>query len=842
MNPPKQALLLGCLLAAAVCVPARAYVLEGVQWPANTSIVLGLQLGSPQGALIDGSTSWDEVFKDATAIWNPYLDSGVQLVTATTNVTPAQNDGHNTIFFSPTFFGESFGDDTLATTAYLYHPSTHLTYEADIGFNSAKPYNSYRGNLRISAAGSVYDLRRVALHELGHVLGLAHVPQSAQAIMTPVTTDLDTIQADDIAGVESLYGNPAPAAPVIHGDLGTGGLVGDPFTYQITAANQPTGFSAIGLPPGLSIDTASGLISGTPATAGTYNVTINATNTAGTGQATLDLVFSQTPKITGTRDFTAYLGRVFYDQITTTGMATGFLFLNGGLPPGLTLDPATGLLSGTPTQVGDFSFQAEANNAVGSDEEIFGVTVDYDATLTVVAISSFGTDALIRAADGNLYGTDGGNTVYRLTPGGNYSKLYTFAPNGPFAPDDLHQAADGSFYGATSAGGTGFAGTVFKLTADGTMTTVGNFPTGVGESYSATNVLLASDGNYYGTLQPYLGAAVPGGVIYKLAPDGTFTLLHQFNGTDGYYPSALIQAGDGNFYGTTYQGGSGNFGTVFRIAPDGTYTILHGFTSGAGAYPLAPLIQAADGNFYGTTSAGGTGDGTVFQMTPDGTLTTLHAFTGADGGLPKAALAQSSDGNFYGSTANEAVALSAGDTNVTLFELTPDGTLTTIHTFTPTEGNPAPLPLVPDGTGNFYGAAVGLTGNLIFKETPTAVPLTYAPPGSSVVPAATLAATAPRATVGGAAGVVTATLSAAQATAVKVHYVVKGSAINGTDYLSLSGTIKFKPGQTSKNLTIVPAGNLEGAASKKLKLALTPGNGYTVGTLAPVKIKILPGG
>ena len=146
-----------------------------------------------------------------------------------------------------------------------------------------------------------------------------------------------------------------------------------------------------------------------------------------------------------------------------------------------------------------------------------------------------------------------------------------------------------------------------------------------------------------------------------MTPSGTVTVLHAFVGgkTDGANPqAALIQATDGNFYGTTLSGGPSDNGTVFQMTPGGTVTVLHAFAGGTtdGANPTAALIQATDGNFYGTTSSGGTSAffGTVFKMTPGGALTILYrftdGFTGGVPGAPYASLIQATDGNFYGTT------------------------------------------------------------------------------------------------------------------------------------------------------------------------------------------------
>jgi len=194
------------------------------------------------------------------------------------------------------------------------------------------------------------------------------------------------------------------------------------------------------------------------------------------------------------------------------------------------------------------------------------------------------------------------------------------------------------------------------------------------------SLIQAADGDFYGTASS--GGSAGLGTVFKITAAGTFTVLHHFTGgpADGAQPNAsLVQGPDGSLYGTTVRGGTAELGTVFRIAAS-VVTVLHSF-SGApdGALPYAALIRARDGNFYGTTSAGGLGFGTIFMMTPDGTLTVKHSFTlAAEGGGPSAGLLQASDGNFYGT------ATYGGGSPVccgTAFRMTADGTFTIIYHF-----------------------------------------------------------------------------------------------------------------------------------------------------------------
>ncbi len=183
------------------------------------------------------------------------------------------------------------------------------------------------------------------------------------------------------------------------------------------------------------------------------------------------------------------------------------------------------------------------------------------------------------------------------------------------------------------------------------------------------------------------------------------TILHSFNGLDGEDPqSGLVQALSGDFYGTTDMGGGNSFGTVFKITPSGTLTSLYSFESSTdGSYPGAGLVQATNGNFYGTTTGG---NGTVFQIAPSGTLTTLHTFNGTDGSDPGAALVQATDKNLYGTTCGSSCS-SSGTSLGTVYKITISGTLTTLHTFDGTDGENPLSGLVQDTNGEFYGTTSG---------------------------------------------------------------------------------------------------------------------------------------
>src|SRR5947209_5643878 len=177
---------------------ANAYSLEGPKWPTGSTPVMQLELGTPGRTLSDGNTSWNTAAAPALDMWNQILGRMQFGRVMNSTAAVASGDRVNSMAFSSTVFGQSFGSSTLAVTYYSYSGSTML--EADILFNNAQSWDSYRGSLRSSQ-----DIQRVALHELGHALGLAH-SSVASAIMYPYISSLYTLSNDDITGAQSLYG------------------------------------------------------------------------------------------------------------------------------------------------------------------------------------------------------------------------------------------------------------------------------------------------------------------------------------------------------------------------------------------------------------------------------------------------------------------------------------------------------------------------------------------------------------------------------------------------------------------------------------------------------------
>ena len=271
-----------------------------------------------------------------------------------------------------------------------------------------------------------------------------------------------------------------------------------------------------------------------------------------------------------------------------------------------------------------------------------------------------------------------------MTPTGTLTTLYRFCsqPNctdGSYPFSGLVQGVNGSFYGTSSGDyNDPTTGTVFKITSKGKLSTLHNFcsqPKCTDGALPIGGLVQGTDGNFYGTTS--LGGAncegphsLGCGTVFKITAKGNLTTLYSFcsqpNCADGDYPlAALIQATDGNLYGTTEYGGTGagQSGTVFKITPKGALTVLYSFCSqpncSDGTFPSAPLVQALDGNFYGTTQENGAngGPGTAFKITPESALTTIHTFCSqpncTDGAGPVGGLVQATTGTFMAQHSRE---------------------------------------------------------------------------------------------------------------------------------------------------------------------------------------------
>lgn len=374
--------------------------------------------------------------------------------------------------------------------------------------------------------------------------------------------------------------------------------------------------------------------------------------------------------------------------------------------------------------------------AIASPAQTFTTLASFDGTNGV-----FPYAGLVQGPNGNFYGTTGGGgsygngTVFEVTPAGQVTTLYSFCSQPSCSdgatPWGLMLATNGNFYGITSSGGTDQTGTIFEITPAGQLTTIYRFcsqPECDDGVYPEGTLVQARNGNFYGTTSR--GGINGTGTVFEVTAKGELTTLHSFSyegsDADGNYPSGLVQATNGNLYGTTYEGGDSpdcgiaqGCGTAFEMTPAGELTTIYTFCARVhctdGGLP-GGLIEVTNGSLYGTTSQGGANVdcsfylcGTVFEMTPAGRLTTIYTFCAqpkcADGQSPFGLL-QATDGNFYG-TADTFDVSNYG----TIFALTAKGELTTLYNFC-TQNNCAdgekPHAGMLQGTdGVFYGTTTG---------------------------------------------------------------------------------------------------------------------------------------
>jgi uncharacterized repeat protein (TIGR03803 family) len=320
---------------------------------------------------------------------------------------------------------------------------------------------------------------------------------------------------------------------------------------------------------------------------------------------------------------------------------------------------------------------------------------------------------LAQGRNGNLYGTTsiGGThnlgTVFTITPSGTLATLYSFdTTTGANPSSGLTLGLDGSFYGTTEFGGTYHAGTIFKITPEGTLTTLHSFAGDITDgAWPFTAPVQGDDGYLYGVTEVNRVAAGWTGIGYRISSTGAYKILSSsLPGSPNPFWAPLIQAIDGNFYSTTYNGGVNNSGTIFRMSRTGAVKIIYNFDTTHGGWGYAPLVQDDAGYLYGTEDQGGSlGGGVVFKVTIGGKLTVLHNFVhqdSTDGSSPVAGLVLASNGKFYGSTYR-------GNPNNwgVLFSVTRTGAYTSLYNFDGTHGGEVEATAMQHTNGKMYGLA-----------------------------------------------------------------------------------------------------------------------------------------
>jgi uncharacterized repeat protein (TIGR03803 family) len=327
-------------------------------------------------------------------------------------------------------------------------------------------------------------------------------------------------------------------------------------------------------------------------------------------------------------------------------------------------------------------------------------------------------------AQGNLYGTtvNGGNldklcpmgcgVVFKLSKTGKETVLHRFnGANGGFPSAGVIQDAKGRLYGTTEYGGAYGSGTVFMVSKTGRESVLYSFcPQSVCTDGANPYAGLIRDakGNLFGTT--FYGGSYNEGTVFKLSKVGKETVLYSFCRTDlcadGRNPySGVIQDAEGNFYGTTSQGGTTDSGTVFKLSKTGKETVLHSFIYGAeGAFPFAGVIQDTKGNLYGTTEGGGGSNGEVFRVSKTGEKSALYSFTGgSDGEMPVGGVIRDAKGNIYGTTVLGGD-MRCGSGCGVVFKLDKTGKETVLRSFTGgADGSYSEAGVIRDAKGNLYG-------------------------------------------------------------------------------------------------------------------------------------------
>jgi uncharacterized repeat protein (TIGR03803 family) len=332
-------------------------------------------------------------------------------------------------------------------------------------------------------------------------------------------------------------------------------------------------------------------------------------------------------------------------------------------------------------------------------------------------------DSLLIDKSGNLYGTayEGGSgsfcagncgTVFELAANGTASALYNFIgypTDGGYSKSNLIADKAGNFYGTTTSDGANGAGAIFKLASDGTETLLYSFTDGADGESPTSGLVADSSGNLYGTSS--VGISPNYGAVFKLAKDGTFTVLHTFaDGSDGANPyGGLVIDSSGNLYGTTANAGnfscsgSGGCGTVFEITASGTFSVLYSFNGGPNDCngPYDTLLRDKSGDLYGTTYYGGDSMGCIFKYASNGTETKLFSFSNAKktGEYPIGGLVEDSSGNLYGTT------YGGGKKSYgVVFEVSPKGKETVLHEFAGgSDGKYPEASLIVGKKGELYG-------------------------------------------------------------------------------------------------------------------------------------------
>ena len=392
-----RALRIGALAAVIVAAPASApsWYRQYDPWP-NGSVNMQLQLGSNSGTLIDGTTSWGQSAEYAMSAWNAVMANFEFRVTRDSTAPTGLGNRWSNVFWDSTVYGRSFNSFASPTqtggivAVSMYWQISGVRTETDVVFNNTLPWNSYRGAFRRTTSGALLnEFYRTALHEFGHSLGLQHpndYGQNVSAIMNSTLSDNYTLTADDIGGVQSMYGSTAPSAPGVPGDFtatSSGSTInlawsaptsgGTPTAYTIEAGSSSGLANLASFSTG---STATSYSAGGVAN-GSYYVRVKATNAAGSSPASNEALLTVGSACSapgapgGLRQASASAGTVSLTWTASTGTPTTYI-VEAGSSSGLS-NLANSDLGGTSTTFtasgvarGTYYVRLRARNACGT--------------------------------------------------------------------------------------------------------------------------------------------------------------------------------------------------------------------------------------------------------------------------------------------------------------------------------------------------------------------------------------------------------------------------------------------------------------------------------------------
>lgn len=679
--------------------------------------------------------------------------------------------------------------------------------------------------------------------------GLSLKAGSALIVGTPTVagTFPVTVSATNVlgTGTTALTLSILPGAPVLTATAAADAEVGAAYAYQIPATNAPTGYAATGLPPGLSLDGASGIISGVPTTAGAYSVAVRVGNAGGAGNGTLALrVQGPAPVIASAASATGRVSTPFAYQIAASNTPTGYGAT--GLPAGLSVNAATGLISGTPAAVGTYTVTISATNATRTVSLALTLTIDpapplvawgasaqtgvpADLTNNVVGIAAGAYHSLALRADGTVEGWGANDQGQTSVPAGLGNVVSVAAG----AYHSLALRADGAVtaWGSDNAGQTtvpagldrvvavsGGGGHSLALRADGTVVAWGDDTFGQAKvPEDLADVIGIAAGETHSLALRADGSVVAWGsnLNGQLNIPGGLTGISQVAAGSGY--SVLLRR-----TGSVLVLGSNSGGQL--NTPAGLANVV---AVAAGRQHV--LAKLADGSVvaWGSNTQGESTPPTPLQSTALLAAGYGHSLALTQTGMPRAVAAlPTSNVGFNGGTVwFFADAVSAG-------------TPTFQWSFNGVDLPGQTLPFLvldnvqPEQAGSYAFRVTNAAGSV--TSAPASLSLTEAVPMVSVV--ASVKAV-PYGVVPFAQFTFTRTGDTSKP--LVVRYALKGSAVNGTDYALLSGSKKLKAGKASKAIKLVPLVNAPTGTKKTVALTLLPGDGYTLGTTKPLKVKLV---